>query len=196
MQLFRRLYAWMGSQVHSKYASAILGVFFFIEAFFLIPASPMLVLYCTHRRDRAFRYAFIAMICSVLGGLVGYSIGYALFANYGAQIMHNSTVNMIVSADNIAYLCGLYNANAWSALIIASFFPIPYKAATITAGFCQISLLPFVCGSIIARSLRFFLIAFVISVWGKKSKDFIDQYFTLLVGLALILIVIGIWIFV
>lgn len=193
MKLFRTIYAWMESKVHSKDAPFILGAFFFVEAFFLIPASPVLVFYCSKRRESALRFALIATLCSVTGGLIGYLIGYTLWHTIGPQIMHNSVINFFVSADNIAYFCELYTRNAWTAIIIASFFPIPYKAATITAGFCNIALAPFIFGSLIARSLRFFLIATIILIWGRRMKDFIDRYFTILVGCALVIVVIGIW---
>ncbi|MCX5922069.1 MAG: VTT domain-containing protein [Candidatus Dependentiae bacterium] len=185
----KRVYTWMGTRVHSRYADVILGLFFYLEAIFFIPTDPMLIVYCIERRDRAYVYATIATICSVLGGLTGYFIGYWLWMTAGQQIIHNPLVSYVMQPDTFHYLCGLYKKYEALAILAAAFTPIPYKAATLTAGFCNLSLMPFIIASLIGRGARFYLYAITISIWGEKIKQYIDRYFNMLVVLAMVLIV-------
>ena len=185
----KRVYTWMGSQVHSGYALPVLGVLFYLEAIFFIPTDPMLIVYCVERRDKAYLYAAVATVCSVLGGLTGYLIGYTLWQTIGSQIIHNHYVNYIVQPKTFTYLCSLYKEYEALAILTAAFTPIPYKAATLTAGFCSLSVGPFIVASLIGRGARFFLYAITISIWGKQIKEYIDRYFNLLVVLAMLLII-------
>jgi len=81
------------------------------------------------------------------------------------------------------------------AVLIAGFTPLPYKAITISAGFCKLSIIPFIVCSIISRGARFFLIAGALYVWGARIKVFIDRYFNQLVLLFTILVVVSVWFF-
>jgi len=183
----------MGKKVHSPYATPFLVFLFFIEALFFIPVDPILIIYCLERKDWALRYAALATAASVVGGMVGYFIGFTLWQTVGPQILHTSFVSSIISPTTFAYLAKQYNHYAHWAILVAGFSPIPYKAATLSAGFCNISFIPFVFFSIIARGARFFLIAGVIKIWGQQIKQFIDRYFNLLVTLTMIVIVLLIW---
>jgi membrane protein YqaA with SNARE-associated domain len=193
MKFLRNLYNRMGAKVHSKHAELFLGVVFFIEAIFFIPTDPILIFYCLERRTKAIRYATIATVSSVLGGLAGYSIGLLLWQTVGESIIHNPIINRVVTPKTFTYLCGLYHKNAWLAVMAAGFTPIPYKAATLSAGFCSIALTPFIIGSIISRGARFYLYAIVIKIWGEQMKYIVDRFFTLLVILTIVLIAAGIW---
>lgn len=189
----RRLYDWMGSSVYSPYAEPILAFMFYLEAIFFVPTDPMLLVYCIERQDKAFRYATIATVSSVLGGLTGYAIGYVLWQTAGNAIIHSPMVNYVLSPENFTYLCGLYKQyEAW-AILAAAFTPIPYKAATLTAGFCSLSLTPFIISSFIGRGARFYLYAVAIYIWGPQIKEYIDRYFNLLVLLAMTLIIGLLW---
>jgi len=189
----RKIYDWMGNQVHSRYADVTLGVLFYLEAIFFIPTDPMLIIYCIERRDRAYYYATIATLCSVIGGLTGYFIGYGLWQTVGQQIIHNPLVSYVMTPATFHHLCGLYKKYEALAILAAAFTPIPYKAATLTAGFCNLSLMPFIIASLIGRGARFYLYAITISIWGKQIKQYIDRYFNLLVLCAMVLIAGAIW---
>lgn len=193
MSSMRRLYDWMGKQVYSPYAEVTLGVLFYIEAIFFLPTDPMLIMYCIERRDKAYRYATIATITSVLGGLTGYFIGYVLWHIAGQQIIHHPFVSYIMTPETFNHLCGLYKQYEALAILAAAFTPIPYKAATLTAGFCNLSLMPFIIASLIGRGARFYLYAITISIWGKQIKQYIDRYFNLLVVCAMIAIGFVVW---
>ena len=193
MSSVRKIYDWMGSQVYSRYADITLGILFYLEAIFFIPTDPMLIMYCIERRDKAYYYATIATITSVLGGLTGYFIGYWFWHTMGQQIIHHPMVNYIMTPDTFSYLCNLYKQYEALAILAAAFTPIPYKAATLTAGFCNLSLMPFIIASLIGRGARFYLYAITISIWGKQIKQYIDRYFNLLVLCAMVLITALIW---
>lgn len=189
----KKLYEWLGKQVYSPYADLILGVMFYFEAIFFLPTDPILVLYCLERRERAWRYATIATIGSVLGGLTSYAIGYYVWHIYGEAIINQPMLNRLIKPENFLYLCDCYRTYDSWAILVAGFTPIPYKAVTLTAGFCQLSVPPFIFYSFIVRGARFYLVAALINKWGIQMKQFIDRYFKLLVALVILIVGIIVW---
>lgn len=192
--MLKKLYYWMGKKVYSPYADYFLGFLFYLEAIFFVPTDPMLLFYCIERRNRAFTYALIATIASGLGGITAYWIGYTLWATMGEQIIHTNIINYILSPSMFYYIREQYRAYEFWAVLLAGFTPIPYKAATLSAGFCKLSFIPFVICSFIARGSRFFLIALIIKLWGPQVKQYIDRYFNLLLFLFIMMIVLGVWV--
>lgn len=185
----------MGTQVYSPHANLFLGVLFYLEAIFFLPTDPVLVLYCIERQNKAYRYAAIATFASVLGGVTGYFIGLFLWNHFGQAIIHNSIINYIVSPSTFTYLSEQYQHYDWIAILIAGFTPIPYKAATLTAGFFKLAFIPFVFCSIIARGARFFLLAGTIKLFGPQMKKSIDRYFNIMVILTMVVIGLILWFF-
>ena len=190
MKFIRKMYDWMGEKTKSPYADAWLAVLFFIEAVFFIPVDPLLILYCIENRKKSLYYAAIATTASVAGGMFGYFIGAALWESAGAVL-----VKWIVSPESFARAVDKYHLYQNWAVLIAGFTPLPYKAITISAGFCKLSIIPFIVCSIISRGARFFLIAGALYVWGARIKVFIDRYFNQLVLLFTILVVVSVWFF-
>ncbi len=192
--MFRAVYKWMGRQAYSKYANPMLVFLFYLEALiFIIPTDPMLILYCIERRNNALWYAFLATVGSVLGGITGYIIGYLLWQSAGQTIINLPVVNMVLKPQDFHYLCDLYKKHEYLAIFIAGFTPVPYKAATFTAGFCKLSFIPFVLCSTFARGSRFLIYAIAITIWGEQIKKYIDRYFGLIVLLIIVLISASIW---
>ncbi len=189
----KRLYDWMGNRVYSPYADYILGFLFFLEAIFFLPTDPMLILYCINRQNRAMTYATIATFGSVLGGITGYWIGATLWHMAGEAIIHNRIINVVLTPNMFNYLSDQYQKYEWWAILVAGFTPVPYKAATLTAGFCKLSFGPFVLCSLIARGARFYLLAFIIQLFGDKIRESIDRYFNIIIGLTTIVIIATIW---
>lgn len=179
----RRLYDWMGTLVHRPFSSLILALFFFIEAIVILPAGPLLVLFCSERPKRSFFYALVATIASVLGGITAYHIGYYVWELAGQKI-----ISFVTTQQKFDYLCHQYQTHEAGAILIAGLTPLPYKVITLTAGFCRLSLIPFIICSLIIRSARLFLIATVMFTWGAHIKDHIDRYFNSLVALFIILL--------
>lgn len=192
---FKRSYAWMGASIHSPYADYILCFLFYLEAIFFLPTDPILIVYCLERRDRAITYATIALIGSVLGGMTSYAIGALLWDMCGQQIIHNHWINHILTPQMFYRLAAQYQEHEWLAIFLAGFTPIPYKAATLAAGFCKISFAPFVVCSIIARGSRFYLLAIACKIWGERIKDSVQKYFNLILLFAVILIAFTVWLF-
>jgi len=184
----RRLYSWAGSLVYTSHAHIALGCLFYIEAIIFCPAEPILILYCLERRENSYWYASIATIASVFGGITSYCLGYFLWSTMGNQIIHNSLLNYLISPQTFTYACQQFKAHeAWS-LLALGFTPIPFKAATLSAGFCKLSLIPFLIATLIARGARFFGCAYVVKRWGQQVKEYIDRYLTILVVCMIIVI--------
>lgn len=180
----------MGRQVYSPYADGMLAFLFYLEAIFFLPTDPMLVMYCVTRRELSFRYATIATIASVFGGLTSYALGYFIWYYAGDYIMYNPIINCVVSPDMFTYVCEQYRIYDYWGVLIAGFTPIPYKAATLAAGFCRLSIVPFTIYSCIARGARFYLLALLIYIWGPQIQECIDRYFNLLVVLVIVVAII------
>lgn len=165
MRLFSGLYTRVMRWARHQYATYWLALVSFSESsFFLIPPDVMLAPMSLARPDKAWFYAGVTTISSVLGGLLGYAIG--LFAFQLAE-------PLLISLD---YMHAYQQAAAWFdkwgfwAIFIAGFTPIPYKVFTIAAGAANMLLLPFVIGSLIGRGMRFFLVAGLMR-WGGPELE-------------------------
>lgn len=191
MMVLKRMYYWCGQQVHTAYAVPLLALLFFIEAIFFVPVDPLLILYCIEDRAQALYFATIATFASVAGGLMAYTIGFALW-----EVCGKALVGFIFSPDTFHNAVKSYEQYESWAVLIAGFTPIPYKAITLSAGFCKLPLIPFIIFSIIGRGARFYLIAYAIRIWGSQIKEYIDRYFNLLVIFFTILVVGTCWLFV
>lgn len=191
----KQFYGWMASCVYSPYANITLGFLFFLEAIFFLPTDPILIIYCINRRKKAFHYATIATISSVLGGITSYLIGAMLWDISGEQIIHNRIVNYVLSPATFTRLAEQYRQHEWWAILIAGFTPVPYKAATLSAGFCKLSFIPFLLCSIIARGSRFYLLAVTIKILGVHIQQSINRYFNIIIGLTTLAIIFSVWFF-
>ena len=131
-------------------------------------------------------YASIATAGSVLGGVLGYYIGFALFATIGQQIIefyHFEKYFQIVQAK--------YEENAFLAVFTAAFTPIPYKVFTIAGGVFHIQLSALIIGSLFGRAGRFFAVALTIRIFGEKISRAIEKYFDILSLLFMALLIGG-----
>ncbi len=190
MRVFRRLYDWVLSWSDSRYAVPILGLLSFAEAsFFPIPPDVLLMALALSRPQRSFRYACIASLGSVLGGILGFCLGWALW-----DIISPYFFSYIpgVSAAGFEQVRALFAQYGFWVIFAAGFTPIPYKIFTIAAGVFQIHFLIFLVASIIGRSLRFFLVAAILYLFADRAREFIDKYFNLLSFLLLIIIALGV----
>lgn len=170
----------MGSKVDSKHANPFLCLLFYLEALILIPVDPILILYCLHNRKNSLKYAAMATFWSTVGGISGYFLGLFLWNLMGEQILNTQVLSYVLPKETFYFLKSQYHQYASWAILICGFTPIPYKAATLSAGFCKLPFFSFVLCSCISRGARFFLIALIIKIWGEKIKLFIDRYFNLL----------------
>ncbi len=188
MFALKRMYHWCGQQVHTAYAVPLLAILFFIEAIFFVPVDPLLILYCIEDRLNSFYFATIATFSSVAGGLMGYLIGFAIWESCGKLL-----VSLLFKPETFDFAIYQYKQYESWAVLIAGFTPLPYKAITLSAGFCKLPVVPFIIFSLIGRGARFFLIALSIRFWGEQIKQYIDRYFNLLVILFTVIVIATCW---
>jgi membrane protein YqaA with SNARE-associated domain len=174
--MVRRLYEWVLHWAATPYGAwALLLLAFAESSFFPLPPDVLLIAMCVARPNRSFRYALICSIGSILGGCLGYLIGWQFMTSIGHRI-----VDFYGLTDKVAYIGNLYQAyDAW-AVGIAGFTPIPYKVFTIAAGMFKINFSVFVLASLVSRSSRFFLVGGLIFLFGPRIQRFIDRYFDML----------------
>ena len=185
--MLRKLYDWVLHWAETPYGSWALFLLAFCESsFFPIPPDVLLIALAVAIPKRSFRYAMICSAGSVLGGCLGYLIGWQFMAGIGERI-----IAFYGLTQKIDYIQSLYMAyDAW-AIGIAGFTPIPYKVFTISAGAFHINFMVFVIASFVSRSARFFLVGGLIYIFGPKIKAFIDKYFNVLAVAFTVLLVVG-----
>ena len=185
--MLRKLYDWVLHWAETPYGSWALFLLAFCESsFFPVPPDVLLIALSVALPQKALRYALICSVGSVLGGCLGYLIGWQFMSSIGQQV-----ITFYGFTQKFAYIQSLYRAyDAW-AVGIAGFTPIPYKVFTISAGAFQINFSIFLIASIVSRSARFFLVGGLIHIFGKKIQAFIDRYFNMLAVVFTVLLVAG-----
>ena len=156
------------------------------SSFFPIPPDVFLMVLCIAAPKKAFRYAAICAVGSVLGGAIGYGLGVGFMDTLGVKIL-----DWYGLQDKYVVVQDLYQRYDALAVGAAGFTPLPYKLFTITAGAFKINFVTFILMSIVSRSARFFLVAALIYKFGAPIRYFIDKYFNLLTILFLILLIGG-----
>jgi membrane protein YqaA with SNARE-associated domain len=186
--MLRKLYNWMIAKAASPQAVPALGAVSFIESsIFPLPPDLMLIPMCLADRKRAFYFAFICTVTSVLGGLFGYAIGYFLFESVGKFIL-----GLFGDPDKLyATFKTFYDEHGAWIILVKGMTPIPYKIVTIFSGMVQFSLPLFILTSIPARGVRFFLVAGLIYFFGEKIRDFLEKHLEAALMGVLILIIAG-----
>jgi membrane protein YqaA with SNARE-associated domain len=169
--MLRGLYNWTLSLARSPYALWALAAVAFIESsFFPIPPDVLMIPMIIARPTQAFVIAGVATLSSVLGGLFGYYIGFALYETVGVQILQ-----FYGKEAYFAEFAATYNSYGAWAVLVAGVTPFPYKVITIASGVTQLSLPVFIFASIVARALRFFLVAALLWKFGAPIRDFIER---------------------
>lgn len=171
--LLRRLYHWILSWANHPWGSAILAVLAFLDSsVFPIPPLFLQVALSIERPRRSFWYAFIDTAASVLGSILGFYIGYALWESVGIRIIG------VDAKDKVGVEL---KAHAFSFILAYSFLPFPYKVITIGSGVFHeyVSLPTLLISSTIGRGWRFFLLGGICFFMGDRAKVFIEKYFNL-----------------
>lgn len=182
MNWVKRLYDWVLAWADSPSGPIALFVLAFIESvFFPIPPDVLLIALALGMPSKSFRFALNCSLGSVFGAMVGYALGHFAwigstgeFTGFANFFFHNIPGFTVTMYERIQLLF-----NEWNFWVIftAGFTPIPYKVFTITAGVFQINFFMFIIASVISRSARFFLVAWLIWKYGPSIKGFIDKYF-------------------
>ncbi|MDO9515993.1 MAG: VTT domain-containing protein [Syntrophales bacterium] len=185
--MLRRLYDWVLHWAETPYGSWALFLLALAESsFFPVPPDVLLIALAISIPARSFRYALICSAGSLLGGVIGYVIGYQFMDLIGLRI-----VDFYGFTQQYAAVGDLYNRYSAWAVGIAGFTPIPYKVFTISAGAFKINFIIFFIASAVSRSARFFLVGWLIYKFGPEIKRFIDRYFNILAFIFAVLLVGG-----
>jgi membrane protein YqaA with SNARE-associated domain len=185
--MMRRLYDWMMEKARSDRAPhALFWVSFIESSFFPIPPDVMLVPMVIANRLKAWWYATVATMGSVIGGVAGYAIGYFFFDQVGRPILE-----FYGKAQGFAEFQNWFNEWGVWILIIKGMTPFPYKVLTITAGVTAMPVLEFIVASVIARAMRFYLVAGLLYFFGEPIRQFIEKRLSLVTTVFVILLVAG-----
>jgi len=166
MKLFSAIYDWTLKWAEHKFAPIMLSVLTFAESvFFPIPPDVLLAPMVLAKPEKAWQFASLTTVSSILGGSVGYLLGYLMFEPWIQPLI-----------TEFGYQHSFDTAMAWFSewgvwvVFVAGFSPIPYKLFTVSAGFLQMAFLPFLLMSAIGRGLRFFLVSGLIK-WGGSAME-------------------------
>jgi membrane protein YqaA with SNARE-associated domain len=169
--MLRGLYDWTISLAESRYALWALALVAFVESsVFPIPPDVIMIPMIIAAPRRAFLIATVALVASVAGGMLGYYIGYGLFESVGQPVL-----DFYGKTDAATEFAAKYNEwGAW-AVLIAGVTPFPYKVITILSGWTGLHFGVFMVASVLARGLRFFVVAALLWKFGAPIRDFIER---------------------
>ena len=189
MRPFHTLYNKILEWSSSRFAIFWLSLISFLESSILpYPIQDFLLASMSLKnRSKAFYFAAICTIASVLGGIAGYYIGVYAIVQIGpilANLGYESKIELLKSYF-ITY-------DIWI-ILIAGFSPMPYKLFTITAGIVGMSIFPFIAFSLISRGARYLLIAFLVRKFGKRCDAWLNKYIDRLGYALIVIVVLGIW---
>ena len=191
MKVLNKLYSYtLKLAGHAKASYYLFTLSLAESSFFPIPPDVMLLPMCLANPSKAWNFALITTIGSVLGGILGYLIGKFAF-EYIEPLIERF-------GYTIVYLNAVDWFNNWGfwAILIAGFSPIPYKVFTIAAGVLNMAAIPFIIGSIIGRGSRFYLVAFFVKLFGKRIDFVLKKYIDRIGWAVLIIITICLLIFI
>ncbi|MCB2085523.1 MAG: DedA family protein, partial [Sphingomonadaceae bacterium] len=162
MKPLRGLYNWTMEKAAHPHAVWWLALFAFMEAsFFPIPPHPLLGLMCLAEPKKAIRFAMVATIASVAGGMLGYAIGWGLYDTIGTQLL--AWLGLTESFPQA--VCYLNEYGFWL-FVAKGATPIPFKLLTITAGFMGMNLGLFIVGSLVSRAISFMIVGVLFRLFG------------------------------
>jgi membrane protein YqaA with SNARE-associated domain len=183
----RRLYDWVLHWADTPYGTpALFGLSVAESSFFPLPPDPLLLALCLGAPKRALRFATVATVGSVIGGIIGYGIGAG-----GWSLVQDWFFNYVPGVTPEAFdgVRAFYDRYGFAAVFLAGLTPMPYKVFTLASGVFGINFGLFVLASILSRGLRFFLIAVLIYYFGVPVERFIDRYFNkLVIGFAVLFV--------
>ena len=185
MNFLKRTYNWTLEKAQHKNAKWYLSLISFVESsFFPIPPDILLIPMALASKANALFYAFISTLFSVLGGILGYAIGYFFYNSVGIYI-----VDFYHLENSFNIFESYYKEFGILIVLGAGITPFPYKFITIASGVFGLNIFLFIIVSIIGRGLRFYLIAILLYFFGEKIKLIIDKYFNILTIVFFILLV-------
>ncbi len=185
--MLRRLYHWTMEMAAKKNAVWVLAAVAFVESsVFPIPPDVLLIPMVLAARNSAWRYAAICTIASVLGGMLGYAIGSGLYEGVGRPIL-----DFYGYGAKFSDFTARYNEYGGWIVFIAGVTPFPYKVITIASGVTDLNFATFTTASVLARGLRFFVVAALLYWIGQPIREFIEKRLGLLFTIFCVLLIGG-----
>jgi membrane protein YqaA with SNARE-associated domain len=185
--MIKRLYEWtMGLAQHPHALWALAFVAFIESSVFPIPPDIIMIPMIIARPNRAWLIAGVALAASVLGGLLGYAIGALAFETLGQPILA-----AMGKGHAMAEFSERFNDMGFWAVLVAGITPFPYKVITIMSGWTGMPLATFIVTSILARGLRFFIVAGLLWKYGEPIRDFIEKRLGLMFTLFVAILIVG-----
>lgn len=185
--MIRKMYDWVLRLAEDPRALWWLGMVSFAESsFFPIPPDAMLVPMVVSQPHRAMLIATVATVTSVLGGLLGYAIGYFLFESAGKWVL-----DLYGLQGGFKQFQTQFQEWGLWIILIKGLTPIPYKLVTIASGAASFNLGVFIIASIITRGARFYLEALLLQRYGQPVREFIEKRLEMVTMVALVLIIGG-----
>jgi len=188
--MIEKLYDWMMKQAESKHALRVLMFVSFIESsFFPFPPDPVLAVVVAKNQNKAMYYAFMCALASVLGGFLGYFIGFACFKTLGVYILDWFNITP-AQFDELVLKMG---RDTWAFWLICAkgLTPIPFKVVTIASGFAKVNLWVFLVASIITRTTRFVVLSWVCKRYGDYVLNFIEKHKKMAIFAVILLVIVG-----
>src|SRR3954468_5220388 len=190
--MFRKIYDWLLRLASPRHAPASLAVISFAESsFFPIPPDVIVIPMVLARRDRAWRIAAVAAGSSILGGMLGYAIGYFLWDSVGRPVadFYHITAAVLDYREK-------FQGYAAPIILLQGLTPFPFKLVAIASGLAEVNFFTFVLCATVTRSARFFLVAGLVRRYGAPMQAFIEKRM-MLIGWAVLalaaILAIGIW---
>ena len=181
--MLRKLYDWVFVQARKPNATRVMAAVSFSESsFFPIPPDVMLAPMVLARPDRAYFYATVCTLASVLGALLGYAIGFFL------EPVGMWMLAVLGKADTFEASKTLFQEQGAWVILIKGLTPIPFKLITIASGIFAFNLPLFILLCTITRGARFFLVAFVLKTWGPAMLTVIEKRLALFTVIGLVLL--------
>ena len=185
--MLRRLYDWtIDLSARPNALPVLAGVAFAESSFFPIPPDAMIIPMVLAKPERAWSIAFVATVASVIGGMLGYAIGYYLLETVGEAL-----IALYGYQDKLAAFRQAYADWGLWIILIKGMTPIPYKLVTIASGAAEFSFPVFVAASIATRGARFFLVAGLLKHFGPPIREFIERRLTLVTTVFVVCLVGG-----
>ena len=187
MRFIRFLYNWTMELANNPRAIWLLGFVGFIEAiFFPIPPDVLLIPMILANFKKAWLYALVTTISSVLGGLVGYTIGLLAYAQIAEPLLIG-----LGKQSAMDLFSNSINENGFLIVLTAGISPIPFKVVSVMSGFTQMPIYVFLASALLGRATRFFVVATLLKRYGEIIKSFIETYLGWLFLFFIALIVVG-----
>lgn len=143
---------------------------FLAETFLMFPMDLVLAGFCYKKKNHAYSTAIICALCSTFSAMVSYVVGFFAWEQLGKKI-----VSFVISQDLFSKIIYFYQKYQFPAVFIGGLLPIPVKSVTISAGFCKLSIVPFLVAVLMSRLIRFLSVAYIAKNFGDKAFQSLKQ---------------------